>query len=292
MTRLWEPEPHAWAVPVSHVRRVVGRRPVLAYFLLAYALSWAWWVPLVMRGATVRAGVGWPTSVPGLLGPAVAAVIVTALVDGRAGLRDLGSRMARWRIGWTWWLVVAGTLSLGLLGAAVTLVTGQPVPALADFTSYTGIGQITPLGVAALVFLGGMGEETGWRGLAADRLVPDHGLTWSALVVGVGWAGWHLPLFGLVDSFRSMGVMAVGWFIGLVAGSVVLTFLYRQGHRSILLVAAWHTAFNLISGTKATAVVGGTVGSVLVICWGLWVLRRERVRAPAGASTAPAGASG
>ena len=74
-----------------------------------------------------------------------------------------------------------------------------------------------------------------------------------------------------------MGVMALGWFVGLLAGSLVLTYLYREGHRSVLLVASWHTAFNLVSGTKATGVVVGTLSSVLVICWALWVVRRERV---------------
>jgi membrane protease YdiL (CAAX protease family) len=196
-------------------------------------------------------------------------------------LHDLWSRVTRWRIGWSSWLLVAGTLSLGLLGVLVPLMTGRHVPTIADFTTYTGVGQITPFAVVAIAFLGGMGEETGWRGFAADRLLRDHSLTWTALVVGLLWAGWHLPLFWLVDSFRSMGLLAVGWLVGLVAGSVVLTFLYRDGRRSILLVGAWHTAFNLVSGTKATGAVVGTVASVLVICWAMWVLRRERERARA-----------
>ena len=257
------------------------RRPVLSYFALAYLLSWGWCLPLAIRGDTVRAGVGWPTDLPVFAGPVLAAVVVTGVVDGRAGLRDLWSRVTRWRVGWTWWLLVLGTLSLGLVGVLVPLVTGRDVPPLADFTSYTGIAQIGALGVVALAFLSGLGEETGWRGFAADRLLRDHSLPWTALAVGVGWAGWHLPLFWLVDSFGSMGVMAIGWFIGLMAGSVVLTFLYREGHHSVLLVAAWHTAFNLVSGTKATGMVVGTLSSFLVICWALWVLRRERVRLPA-----------
>lgn len=258
------------------------RRPVLSYFLLAYLLSWGWCVPLAVCGYKVRAGVGWPTDLPGFLGPVLAAMIVTGVVDGRSGLRNLWSRVTRWRVGWPLWLLVAGTLSLGLLGVLVPLVTGRDIPPLADFTSYTGIGQITAFGVVALAFLSGMGEETGWRGFAADRLLHDHSLTWTALVVGVGWAGWHLPLFWMVDSFNSMGVMAFGWLIGLLAASVVLTFLYREGRRSVLLVAAWHTAFNLISGTKATGMVVGTVSSVLVIFFALWVLRRERLRVATG----------
>ena len=257
------------------------RHPVLSYFLLAYALSWAWDVPLALRGADVRMGVGWPTHLPALLGPAVAAIVVTAAVDGKAGLADLGRRMVRWRGGWRWWAVVVGTLSVALLGVVVPLVTGAAVPRPEEFTGYTGIGSITPLGVVLVAFLvNGLGEETGWRGFAADRLLRGHGLPWTALVVGLGWAGWHLPFFWLVGGFRSMGPLAVGWLVGLLAGSVVLTYLYRQGGRSILLVAAWHTAYNLTSATKATGAVVGTVTSVLVIGWAVWILRHEQGRAP------------
>lgn len=209
--------------------------------------------------------------------PAVAAVVVAALADGRSGLRDLLSRATRWRIGWTWWLLVAGTLSIGLLGVLVPLSVGRDVPPLADFTTYTGIGGISPLGVVAVAFLvNGLGEETGWRGFAVHRLLRDHSLTATAMTVAVAWAAWHLPWFWLVDSFRSMGVLAVGWLVSLVAGSVVLTFLYQRSRNSILLVAGWHTAYNLTSATEATGVVVGAVAGLLVICAALWVLRRER----------------
>src|SRR4051794_7782355 len=162
------------------IRDLVRRRPVFTFFFLTYLSSWAWYVPLAVRGDIVRAGQGWPTHLPGLLGPALAAVIVTAVLDGRPGMRDLGARVIRWRIGWRWWAVVAGTLSLMLLGVIVPLLSGRDVPALGEFARYTGIGGITPVGVVALALLvNGLGEETGWRGFAVDRLLRDHSFTWT-----------------------------------------------------------------------------------------------------------------
>jgi len=265
---------------------VVRRRPVLSFFVLAYLLSWSWFVPLALRGDTVRAGVGWPTDLPALVGPALAAVIVTATVDGRPGLRDLGARVVRWRVGWRWWAMVAGTLGLMLLGVVVPLVGGGEVPALREFTQYTGIGALPPWGVVLVALLvGGLGEETGWRGLAVEKLLREHSLTWTALVVAVGWAGWHLPFFLVVGSFHRMGPLVLGWCVGLAAGSVVLAWLYREGRHSVLLVAAWHTAFNLATGTSAAGAVVGSATSILVIGWALWILHRERsARAPAAAA--------
>jgi membrane protease YdiL (CAAX protease family) len=248
---------------------------VLVFFSLAYLISWSWWVPLALRGEVVRAGAGWPTHLPGLAGPAVAAVLVTAILDGRRGLRDLGRRVVRWRVGWWWWVVVAATFGLAGLGAVQALVTGDDVPSLADFTRYTGVGSIPPVAVVALVLvLNGLGEETGWRGFAVERLIREHDLRWTALLVGVGWAGWHLPFFWLVDTFRSFGPLALGWFVSMLAASVVLAHMYCAGRHSVLLVAAWHTAFNFTSATEATGAVVGTVMSIAVISWAIWVLRR------------------
>lgn len=276
-----------WQVNPEQPRRATGlrglarRHPVISFFVLAYAISWSWWVPLALRGEVVRAGDGWPTHLPGLIGPAIAALIVTATTEGRAGLRDLGRRMVRWRIGVRWWLVIAGTFALVGLGAVQALVTGDEVPALADFTRYTGIGPIAPVAVVTVVLVvNGLGEETGWRGFAVERLLHDHDLRWTALVVGAGWAGWHLPFFWLVDTFRSFGPLAFGWSISMLAASLVLAQMYVAGQRSILLVAAWHTAFNFTSATEATGAVVGTVMSVAVISWAVWILHHPSISAP------------
>src|SRR3954447_4979695 len=261
---------------MTSLRAIVDRHPVVSFFVLAYALSWSYWVPMAVRGDVVTTGVGWPTHLPGLLGPALAALLVTSLAEGRGGVHGLVSRMLRWRSPGRWWVAVAAVLSLAPLAVLVPLATGSSVPPFEDFFRYTGIAMITPLGVVLVALLvNGLGEETGWRGFAVDHLVRSHSLTWTAVVVGLTWAGWHLPMFFIVDSFRQMGPLAVGWLVGLLAGSVVLTYLYVKGGRSILFVAAWHTAFNLSSATEATGAVVGTVVSVAVIVWAVWILRHD-----------------
>src|SRR3954453_6239877 len=90
----------------------VRRHPVRAFFALSYLISWSCWAPLLLHGDVIRAGVGWPAHLPGLPGPALAAMAVTTMVDGGPGLRELWARMIRWRVGWRWWLVVLGTLTL------------------------------------------------------------------------------------------------------------------------------------------------------------------------------------
>lgn len=70
----------------------VRRHPLIAFLVLTYALTWG-----VL-----------PLGIFGVAGPLVAALIVIAITDGRAGLRELGSRMIRWRVGWRWYAVAIG----------------------------------------------------------------------------------------------------------------------------------------------------------------------------------------
>lgn len=233
----------------------------MAYILLAVGLSWAWWVPMAVTGIHVSPGRGWPTHLPGLLGPAIAAFVVTAVWDGRPGVRDLVTRVLRWRVRWQWWAVLAITL----LVLALPLATASAIPA--DYLEFSGAAPLGLLTILFVLVVNGFGEETGWRGLLADQLLARHSLAVTSLAVGVIWAIWHLPLFFIIDTFRDLGVGGtVGWVFGLIAGSTFLTWLYRGSGRSILLVALWHIAFNFATATAAaTGFVAATVSTLVII---------------------------
>jgi hypothetical protein len=102
------PADHPSPVSVRPARSVGLARPVgralVAFFVLAYALSWAWMIPLAVSHLVVDRGQGWPTHDPALFGPAVAAVLVVAGTTGRQGIAQLLRRIVLWRVGWRWWL--------------------------------------------------------------------------------------------------------------------------------------------------------------------------------------------
>jgi membrane protease YdiL (CAAX protease family) len=254
---------------------VVTTHPLTAYLVIAYAFSWACWISLALGPRTAEPGVAWPSHMPGLIGPAVAAVIVTACVGGRAGLMELGERLTQWRVG-IWWLAVAAILLAGAMGLAI--VHGSAVSTLldrGDLTKYNGIGaDWSPLATVGLVFLlNGLGEEIGWRGFLADHLLRHHSLGKASLLVALAWAPWHAPIFFLVGTFRNFTVpQLLGWLIGLAAGSLVLTWLYQGSRRSILLVAVWHTAFNFTSATPAARGMVAALTSTLVMIAALAIL--------------------
>src|SRR3954452_11911394 len=151
----------ARACPVGFPRRsprveTVRLGPVLCFFGLAYALSWAWWVPLVLEGQTVQRGDRWPTQVPGLLGPMLAALLVVAVTERRRGLRGLLSAMVRWPHGLRW--QVAAVSPLIFLGLAVPVAAA--VGDLRSVSDFGRLGGAAPgvFAVALVLLLNGFGE--------------------------------------------------------------------------------------------------------------------------------------
>jgi membrane protease YdiL (CAAX protease family) len=274
------------------MRNFARHHPLAVFVVLAYALSWAYWIPLAARGVRITPG-GAVTHFPGLLGPAIAAYVTTALVSGRAGLRELTRRL--WHTSrpaarfWLYSVSPVAFLALALLIAALL----DKSPRYADFTLYSGLPPLSLLAVIGLVLIfNGYGEETGWRGFALPILQARYGFLKSALIVAAIWAGWHVPTFWTIDGYRSMTlpVLIGGFGIGLACGSLVLAQVSNVTGGSILAAAVWHLAYNM---SAATAASRGLIGAVSTACVEVWAvalvvvaIRHRPVRTPISAAAA------
>jgi uncharacterized protein len=241
----------------------IRRSPLACFVVLAYAISWAWMFPFVAAGDVVRKGVGWPTHFPALLGPAIAALVVTALVWGRAGVRDLLARMARWRMPLRWWAATLSPVAFLGVALAVALAAGK-LPRGSDFGRYSGLSAIGLVPVWVIAILITFGEEAGWRGFALPLLQRRHSALAAALLVTPIWAVWHLPYFFTVATYRGFAPAGyVGFVFGIACGSIVLTWLYNGTGGSIFACAVWHGLFNLGTGSAGAT---GTIQGVTSTC--------------------------
>ena len=253
--------------------------------MLAYAVSWGWTFPLVAAGDVIEKGVGWPTNFPALVGPALAAFVVTALVWGRTGVRDLLARMARWRMPLRWWAATLSPLGFLAVALAVAAAIGK-LPRGSDFGRYSGLSAIGVVPVAVIAILITFGEETGWRGFALPLLQRRYGALAAALLVTPIWALWHLPYFFTVTTYRGFAPVGyVGFVFGLACGSIVLTWLYNGTGGSILACAVWHGLYNLETGTAAaTATIQAVTTAFVYVLAFLLVGFELRARRRGGAT--------
>ncbi|HEX9166395.1 MAG TPA: CPBP family intramembrane glutamic endopeptidase [Gemmatimonadales bacterium] len=265
------------------MREFTRRHPILVYVVLTYAISWAYWIPLALSGAVVTPG-GSVTHFPGLLGPAIAAFLTTALQSGGPGLRALTRRL--WLVSepagrfWAYALSPVGFLALALLIAGAL---GQ-LPRWSDFALFSGLPPLPLATVLLLVLLfNGYGEEIGWRGFLLPQLLQRYGKVQSALLTAVVWAGWHTPTFWTIEGYTSMSVPVLigGFALGLCAGSIVLTHISTRTQASVLAAAVWHLTYNMGAATTASRGVIGAVTTGCVQIWAVIIVVQEvrRVRA-------------
>jgi pimeloyl-ACP methyl ester carboxylesterase/membrane protease YdiL (CAAX protease family) len=264
------------AVSSRRIKDWVRRHPLSSYFFVAYVASWSVAVPLAMQAhGVVFQRLPWSLHYLTAFGPAVAALLVRRWLREPAGTTErVQPRSAARRI--FWWTVGAGSpLLLFVIALVAARIAGQTAP---TWTSLGRVNFLPDLGVMAwgLWFLtSGVGEELGWRGFALPRLQRTHSAMTSTLLVAIGWAGWHLPAFFYVPSYTTIGLLILpGFFVGVLAGAVVLTWLFNSSGGSVLAAVLWHASFNFVTASPHAGGLVAAVTSTLVIVWAIVVMWR------------------
>ena len=227
----------------------VKQRPVASFFVLAYLISWVFWVPAVLYiKLALPAGEipGW-LMIPNLLGtwgPVFAALVMTGVLEGKAGLKKLLSSLLVWRVGVQWYLIIF-LLPLVFLFAGIGLYVLQG-GAVGQFAP--GLWYMLLLAPLPMLLFGPLGEELGWRGYALPRLQRKQSALWSSVIVGVLWALWHAPAYwapdGTAISGQPVTLLAVGWYVLFTVGiSILHTWIYNGTKASVLTAILFHAMY-------------------------------------------------
>ena len=223
------------------------KRPLLFGFAVMFALTWPieFWL--------VAASHGWMASSPPELlaiflgwGFVIAAVALTAVIDGSAGLRKLGRRLLTWRVGLRWYAVALfGFVLIDLVAVALAAVLSGASPDFSKVLAHDLFGPTATLWVFVVPFFlfdaVSNGEELGWRGYALPKLLQRHGALIASVILGLVWAFWHLPKFLVVGGTHE----GFGWFLlDVLAKAVLFTWLYQHTRGSLLLAILFHASIN------------------------------------------------
>jgi membrane protease YdiL (CAAX protease family) len=253
---------------------VVARHPLLSFFVLAYAFSWAAELPLVAsaQGWTQRPA-PFAFHYLGAYGPLLAAFVTLGLTDGSAGIRRLLGRMVHWRVRPVWWLVAISPLVLyGLSAVALRVLRGAWI----DVSVLGRVNYLPDLGLGALalwILNSGVGEETGWRGYALPRLQRGRSALSASLILAMFWVGWHVPAFLYLPTYMQLGFAVLPMFaLGIAAGAVFLTWLYNGSQGSLLMAILWHGTFNYVTASPHGDQTVAAIVSAVPIVWAVVVI--------------------
>ncbi len=199
------------------------RHPVAGYFLLTFGISWTSALvvaaPLLVRGLAIPKLTGLMMFPAMLLGPVLAAVAMTAMVEGRTGLGALRRRI--------FWTGFAPGWSLAILipplsiWAALWFFTRFVSPVYAPNRFFVGAG---------FGLLAGVVEEMGWTGYALPAMLKRWSPFRSSVMLGLLWSLWHAPevdFLGAATPHRGYWLMYFAAFAGVMtAMRVLIGWLY------------------------------------------------------------------
>ena len=259
----------------QQLRGIVDAHPVVAFFVLAYAISWVAWLGPILELAEPFGTLGY---LIGGFGPALAALVVTWL--GSDSVQAWARQIIDWRVAPRWYVAALG---VPLLVVALTSVGLTFVDISVDLGLLPGRVSLVLVSFVSIALIGGGNEEPGWRGLALPKLQERYAPVSATLILGVVWALWHLPLlaagpteFHGLASFVELAPTTGVRILNIVGVAFVLTWIYNETG-SVLLAIIAHTGFNTANSTLVplpleTISAGDSTTILVVTTVVLWVV--------------------
>jgi membrane protease YdiL (CAAX protease family) len=244
---------------ISNLVSVLKARPRIAFFVLTFVIAWSIWLPVgLLAPKYFLLGV-----VPGAWAPSVAAILLTGVCEGSAGVRRYLGRLFKWRVGLEWYLIVLfGSAIVAYAAIGIGLAFGGSVPALSLPPGVRHGAWLIALPIIFVVniFVGGpLAEDLGWRGYILPKLHERMSTLAASLIVGVIWVVWHAPFFFFAEGRVVVGNVPFVWFALITtAWSILFAWVYVNTE-SILMPVLFHAAINTTLGSLG--VLGQASGS-------------------------------
>jgi membrane protease YdiL (CAAX protease family) len=235
---------------MTTIKVFIKRYPVLTYFALTFAISWG---GVLILGAPY----GMPTTseqferlwaivvLPYFLGPSIAGLLLTSLVHGRAGFRELLSRLLKWRVSFRWYAVALLTAPLLVTPLLLAFSLTSPVFLPAILTSGNKFILLLSAVMTGLIF-GGLMEELGWTGFAVPALRQQYSVVTTGLIVGVLHGVWHFPvkilISGVLGLAPFLAVDLLTAVLNLTAYRMLMVWVYEHTGGSLLVTMLMHAS--------------------------------------------------
>jgi len=253
---------------------------MLVFYVLAFAISWILILliigPIRFIGTENIPDVLLPMLYVAMLaGPSISGILLTGLVDGKAGLLKLLSQLLNWRVNALWYIVallIAPLLTTAIL-LVLSIISVEFLPTILISNNKFGL-MLTSIVVGLVV---GFFEELGWTGYAIPRLRMRHSILSTGLLMGFLWGAWHFPLFsgsanssGSIPSTLYVAALLFSW---LPAYRVLMVWIYNRTH-SLLISILMHLPIVLSQFVLIPPTLSGASLLTFDLVWSavLWIV--------------------
>lgn len=245
------------------------------YLVLVYAITWLPWIPIEWYAAQRGYVMPNPQTIPELIangfqdnthlilvlltiisillpGTVIAAIVAQAYESGKTGLRGLWQRSTHWRVGWRWYGIMLGILSIIFLPMVIYGLVKGPIPTSGQVS--TVLMMFVPMFL--YTFLASGMEEPGWRGYLLPSLQARMSAKRASVIVAIVWGIWHWPVFlpiymntlsslggvpqAIITILTQLALYTVG---SMMSEALIYTWLYNRTGSAFLCIL-YHVVHN------------------------------------------------
>ena len=169
-----------------------------------------------------------------LVGLLLPTVVITWLVDGKAGVVELWQRVIRVRAAIGWYMLAVLAVPVCALVLA-SIVYGPPQRTPMELASATVNGLIVQSVIGFLTI--NLWEETAWMGFVQARLQARHGIWVAVILTAALFTLQHVPLF--IDNGPAIVVIMPIFFAVVIPFRAIIAWIYNRTG-SLFLVGLLH----------------------------------------------------
>jgi len=266
--------------------------PVGLYFLLAIAITWAFWIPTILIASannyflpsvyTFRdiSSTGFKDGFHvtifiinqmGVYGPLFAAIIVSWKKYGQSEVKNLLGKIKVWRVKPKWIVIILllpfifALIPLGMNALTGANISGAFNPGMSVLIIF--------LTFAHNIVTSGL-EEPGWRGFAFPEMRKKDEAYRSSLIIGFFWAIWHFPYVIYISYIPELalgintGVIIytlLGFTAVILGGSIIFSWIYANTESLLILILfhAFQNVFPVFVMGQVVDMAGGSLFTAL-----------------------------
>jgi len=251
---------------------MMKRKEIILFLILTFLFSWIIWGSALLL-ITLKYKVSGVLLISlitlGSFGPSIIGVILTIYFGGKVEVTKLFKRLTIYKF--KPWLYIFVILLCPIVMTLSIFIHNLLGGNLNYFNSINPI-QIILVFIFILILGGPLGEEIGWRGFVLARLQKTNSSVKSAMILGVIWAIWHIPLFFLKGSSQ-YGFPYGIFFVNTIAFSIIIAYVLNKSGESLFLSMLFHGAFNTsLSCINIMPQITHTLRPIIIAIFILWII--------------------
>lgn len=257
----------------------IRQHPVISYFILTFVLTWGGMALVIgLDGFPIASEqletLGPLVYIAMLIGPSVAGILMTYLLDKGQGLRELRSHLLKWRVNIRWYAITLLTAPIVALVILLVLSLLSPEFSPALLSADNKLMLLLSWFVGG--FMIGLFEELGWTGFAVPRMRKHYSMITTGLVVGFLWGAWHFLPFWEIDSFTAtlpFALLLARLFSWLPPYRILMVWVYDRTE-SLLLVILMHASLVATLQIIVPIELAGSHLLIWLVAWAiaLWII--------------------